>query len=124
MGRPVIASRLRLSDNAFGPLNTKEIYGLNLNLFMGAFWLLLGGALVVYTWVDPIGAPRVWDTNISIGWVGIVLALYNFARWWSSRSYLKQQREILEATRRREHENAHPRKEEVHDPTFDFTSEE
>ena len=97
---------------------------MNLNLFMGAFWLLLGGALVVYTWVDPVRAPRVWDTNISIGWVGIVLALYNFARWWSSRSYLKQQREILEASRRREQENPHRRKEEVRDPTFDFTSEE
>ena len=95
---------------------------MNLNLFMGAFWLLLGGALVVYTWVDPIGAPRVWDTNISIGWVGIVLALYNFARWWSSRSLARDQRAMLEARMRRELAECrdHPEPEREPDPTFDF----
>jgi hypothetical protein len=95
----------------------------DLNLIMGVLWLLLGGALLVFSWTDPVRAPRLWETNISIGWVGIVLALYNFARWWNRRSYVRQQQQLAELSRRREQRPSDQRTEEERDPTFDFTAE-
>ena len=53
------------------------------NLCMALLWLVLGAAIFVWQHQHP-GEPRltVFGTGISLGWFGMVLALYNLARWW------------------------------------------
>ena len=95
---------------------------MNLNLVLAFLWLLLGGGLVVWHWLNPEDLRlRFWG-SLSVGWAFLVLALYNVARWWSAQSYLKERRLAQEATRRREQELAReaPLANPEPDPNFDF----
>jgi hypothetical protein len=42
-----------------------------------------------------------WGSGISVGWLALVLALYNLARWWSSRSRARRIAEAKESSRQR-----------------------
>ncbi len=49
-----------------------------INLILAVVWA--GMALVVF-FVDPSGGKRP-GIPVSIGWLGILFALYNLVRWW------------------------------------------
>jgi len=70
------------------------------NLIMAVFWLLLAATVFGWQWRHPDGATlTISGTGISFGWLGVVLGLYNLARWWSGR--LAQRRRQMEADERR-----------------------
>src|SRR5205809_5951296 len=74
------------------------------NFLLAAIWLILGIGLLVYDRAQPGGASsfRVGDTDISLGWVALILAGYNVFRGWSRRMALQTRRQREELERRRE----------------------
>jgi len=78
-----------------------------LNLFIALFWLVLGLGLI---FIPGFDAWRIRGSDLSIGWLAIVLAGYNLLRWWLVR---RQQP-------RRMHDNDHPPPRE-YNPEFDFS---
>lgn len=101
-----------------------------MNLFLAFFWLILAAVLLGMEWLSP-GQPRyrIWGTNISIGWVALILGVYNLVRWWSNRLYRAEQRALqqtIQRTRRREqreaseHIQARNEQVQVRNPDFDF----
>jgi len=93
-------------------------------LFMGLFWLVVGGCIFFWQWIHP-NRPgfTIWDTGISIGWVALLFGLYNLAFWWVSRANQKRQVEVQEAETRRRAElrkRTHPRHKP--DPNLDFSN--
>jgi hypothetical protein len=96
----------------------------SLNLVLCIVWLALGAGLLLYGWLNP-KAPR-WDlfgTGISAGWLALVLALYNLARWWGIRSAVAQRRRAQEAEKQRRQAMARPKlpPPAEPDPNFRFT---
>lgn len=99
---------------------------MNPNLFMAAFWLCLGVALIVYHWLNP-DEPflRLRFFDFSPGWLAVLMAAYNLVRWWSSRSYDYDRvfEEKAESRRNRSRYSTIRPEEEPPDPNFDFSKE-
>jgi hypothetical protein len=94
-----------------------------MNLVLGILWLLAAVAVLVYELVtgERLYSLRLFG-GISSGWLLLVLAAYNFARWYSTRMGQADQealRIIHEARLRqaRYHERPHE-----YDPNLDFTN--
>jgi hypothetical protein len=95
-----------------------------LNLFLAVFWLFLGLGLIILHWLYPQVRPgRLFGTDLSMGWIALVLSAYNLVRWWSLRSYVAQRRVEQEAfeQRRRALEHERRRPEQEPDPNLNFT---
>jgi hypothetical protein len=95
------------------------------NLFLAAMWLLLGAWLLIHDYLHPGGGTTfsIGGTDISLGWIAVVLAGYNVARWWGRRAarQARQQREEFERRRelaRRDREFRESGREP--DPNFNF----
>jgi hypothetical protein len=86
---------------------------------LALIWLIVGAALVVWHRLDPDAPGRNFlGTDVSAGWLAVVLGMYNLVRWWATRSVGRRQQaldEDLERRRRRD-DPERPR-----DPTFDFS---
>jgi hypothetical protein len=95
-----------------------------MNLILAVVWLVGAGLLFVYEYQTGDQRLRIRGTDLSIGWLLLVLGLYNLARWFSSRSGKASER-VLEEMRTRHHQGRHsqPRAEEPPDPNFNFTDE-
>ncbi len=97
---------------------------LYVKLLVAVFWLLVGGSLIFWQWIQP-GKTflTLGNTGISAGWLAILLALYNFIRWWSGRSYLAQRRAWEEAEARRFSHRHHRERQAAQEPNplFDFS---
>jgi hypothetical protein len=96
------------------------------NLIMAAFWFLLAAALLGWQWLHPEdGQWTIRGTNISFGWLAVILALYNIARWWSRRSANVNEGAWKTAWSERRHHSVReePRRETRPDPNFDFGGE-
>jgi hypothetical protein len=92
------------------------------NLFMALFWLVLAGLLLAWHAAHPENAAlRIGGSGPSLGWVALVLALYNFVRWWSQRAYARQRRLLEELRSSRQPQR--PRGTDAPDPAFDFSNE-
>jgi hypothetical protein len=79
-----------------------------LNLVMAVFWLVVGGLLLGWQWLHPENRRlTIFGTGISIGWLALLLALYDLVRW-------RQERRL---TRRQTPPAAVP------DPNFNFTDQ-
>jgi hypothetical protein len=99
---------------------------MSLNLIACAFWLVLASAIFITGL-----ATGNWYLNIhlgdfpafSSGWLALLLALYNLARWWSIRSYRRQRQAEQEALAQRFHRHREERAESAQppDPNFNFT---
>jgi hypothetical protein len=91
---------------------------MNLNLVFAIAWLI--AAVILFT-ISDLSIP-VGGTKFSSGWVALVLALYNVARWWSVRSARRQRLAEQEALAQRAHRNrVEERREPVEpDPNFNF----
>jgi hypothetical protein len=94
---------------------------MTVNLIACAFWLIV--AAVIFATGDPRFVLHLGGVQLSSGWLALVLALYNVARWWSLRSYRRQRQEEQEALARRfrRRDEELPRPEQPPDPNFNFT---
>jgi uncharacterized membrane protein (DUF485 family) len=96
----------------------------NANFFMGLFWLALGvGLIVAHAFHPEYRALRLLGTDLSLGWAGVLLSLYNFVRWYSMRSREYERRE-MEASYERRLRAAERRlrgEDQEPDPNFDFS---
>jgi hypothetical protein len=74
------------------------------NLFLAGIWTALGVGLLIYHAVQPNNAMafRFGDTNVSLGWVALALAVYNLLRWWGRRASYSARQQQEEFQRRRE----------------------
>ncbi len=90
-------------------------------LIMGILWLSAGIALMSWEWYTGNSRLRIRGTEISASWLLPLLALYNFVRWWTARSFRAGQRqlEIDRAARLREIRSRDRPAE--YDPNLDFT---
>jgi hypothetical protein len=92
-----------------------------LYLWLALFWGVLGVAWLAWRWVDPQAPdPLVRWTNISGGWLALMLAAYNLLRWWGRRAQREQDRAWTQRTLPR-HTTPPP---QAPDPRFDFRSSE
>jgi hypothetical protein len=87
--------------------------------FLVFFWLVLGGALLTWHGIHPDDSRgRLMGSNLSLGWLALLLALYNGVRCWSQRS--------LPRTGFRQRRPRHPgaaSAEQPPDPALDFGKE-
>jgi hypothetical protein len=101
---------------------------MNLNLFMAIFWMVLGAGLVIYHALFP-GETflRLRWTDLSPGWLILVLAIWNIIRWWSAKAAEKDRRmeeDAVFARQRRKHGSLPVGRDETPNPDFDFTRKE
>lgn len=98
-----------------------------MNLFLAIVWLLLAAILFVYERSHgPIEMRiRLGGLNLSMGWIMLLLGIYNIARWYSMRAYRNEQRALFAALRQRLLQQRGPRDEPYRepDPNFRFTDE-
>jgi uncharacterized membrane protein len=93
---------------------------MNLNLIFAVGWLVAAAAIFLSR--DERLGVHFGGVPLSSGWVAIVLALYNLARWWSIRSSRRQrqaEREALAERMHRRHDEERPEPVE-RDPNFNF----
>jgi hypothetical protein len=92
-----------------------------ISLVMAFFWGVLGVVLIVYhaTSSDPRGRIPLFG-DISMGWAGLLLSLYNVLRWWSQRVMLAQKKAEWLARTRREDLAERRRRVEYGEPNPDF----
>lgn len=58
-----------------------------IHLILAGTWFGVGMGLIIWHALHPEeNTLRILGTSWSAGWIGILLALYNIARWWSFRS--------------------------------------
>jgi hypothetical protein len=88
------------------------------------FWSGVAAFLFLWPAVDANAPPMNGWIGISPGWIALVLALVNVARWWSWRSYQRHHEQAREAAARlRQRSPAVPPADRPRDPTFDFGAE-
>ncbi|MFO0965652.1 MAG: hypothetical protein U0793_08725 [Gemmataceae bacterium] len=91
------------------------------NLILGLFWLLLGGAILVWRFVDPERNARMGGLNMTFLGIGaLALAIYNGARWWLLRPRPRPETDWLGRT----FPPRQPPKVVEYDPDLDFTKPE
>jgi hypothetical protein len=91
-----------------------------MNLMLAVLWLVVASGLFLWPWLVPNARmPTIGDTGIPVGWLALLLALYNVARWATTRNDRRQR--ALAEERRRAGARAHARWPGETDPTFDFT---
>lgn len=96
----------------------------SMNLFLAVFWLMMGAGLVLWHWLYPeVRQARLPNSDVSLGWLAILMGLYNLARWYGIRAYLHRQGILEEQRRHREELERSDRRPDVEpDPNFDFSS--
>jgi len=94
-----------------------------MNLVLGILWLL--GALFLFGYEAVLGV-RLWRfhllNDVSGAWALLILAAWNFVRWYSvrmSRAETEANRIVYQARRRQQERDLEQRPVEP-DPTFDF----
>jgi hypothetical protein len=97
-----------------------------LNLILAAMWLVIGIAMLVacYTTNDPRLRERLMVGNeFPIGWLVLLMAVWNLIRWYSVRASRLQRQELeqLRETRRYPARPSEPIGEP--NPAFNFTDE-
>jgi hypothetical protein len=58
-----------------------------LHLLLAGCWLILGVALLAWRWLGrSVSSVSLWESGSALGWFGVMMAFYNFLRWWLGRS--------------------------------------
>jgi hypothetical protein len=93
-----------------------------MNLILGILWLLGGAALLGYEFATGERPFSIRAVNINPGWVMLLLAAYNFVRWYGSRMG-RDDAQALRIVHEARLRQARTRERPIApDPTFDFTS--
>jgi hypothetical protein len=90
------------------------------NLFVGLFWLLTGcGLLAVHYTAGPVAGMQSGQV-VFVGVFALVLAAYNFVRWWAGRVSAKSRNSPQPPPRKRPVDEV-PKE---YNPELDFTRPE
>src|SRR5690349_11558831 len=92
-----------------------------INLVLGLCWLAAALCLFAYEWSTGQPVLRIRWLNISSAWFLLVLAGWNFVRWYGGRGRRGEQNRLSvahEARLRRARQHERPTEP---DPNFDFT---
>jgi hypothetical protein len=93
-----------------------------MNFILGLVWLAGAVGLILYEQFTGKPVLRMRGTGLSLSWLLLGLALYNFVRWYSARAFRASQRDMYyEREARLRHIRSHDRPEP--DPTFDFSDQ-
>ena len=91
---------------------------MSLHLILTFFWFLVGSLLFAWQAIYPEDNRfTIWGSQISMGWVALLLGLYNLARWWSSHSAAVRAEEAAA----RQRPPVTYRTDEPPNPDFDFS---
>jgi len=94
-----------------------------LNLILGILWLTAGLGILGYELLYGPTWYRIPGINVSMGWFLLVLAAWNFVRWYGSRAW-KAEQDAMRRTyeeRLRQAQTRYHERPIVPDPTFDFS---
>jgi hypothetical protein len=93
-----------------------------MNLILACLWLVLAGLFFLSPYLDlDKRLFNLGSNSILVGFLALMMCLYNVARWWSVRSSSAHQQAIREAMARQRHpDEDRPRPESPPDPNFDF----
>jgi hypothetical protein len=95
-----------------------------MNLVLGILWLLGAVALFGYEAATGEHPLRIRVLNdISAAWILLLLALWNFARWYSTRIGRADQEAMRIVHEARLRQSRHRERPVEPDPTFDFTNQ-
>lgn len=90
-------------------------------LVMTVVWALAAAAVFAYEWQTGDVSWRLFGGPVSSGWIMLLFAVYNAARWYSGRAD-RAARDAALAARQRQQDEARRREPRGEpDPTFDFT---
>lgn len=95
-----------------------------INLILAIIWLLL--TIGIFGWPYIFPGQEGWRIPLggdkySVGWLTLVLCIYNLARWYSARAYRQEKKDEFLAQARHVHHSREPVGDP--DPNFDFTSD-
>lgn len=90
-----------------------------MNLMLAGLWLVFGLGLLALPWLSPRGNPTRIDP--SLGWVALLLSLYNLVRWWGIRAAARRRAWLEAADLRRPAPERRPEAPQAADPNFNFT---
>src|SRR5437870_4321635 len=77
-----------------------EVFMAYFNLIAAVVWLLAGVVMMAMQRANPDNPPfLVPGTGISLGWIAMLLVVYNLVRWYSIRSAARQ-RLLMEGSAR------------------------
>lgn len=92
-----------------------------MNLVFGTLWLAAAGGIFGYGFVTGQWPFLIRGLNISAGWLCLLLAAYNFARFYAARANRAEQesQRVLHEARLRQ--ARHHERPFEYDPNFDFS---
>jgi hypothetical protein len=92
-----------------------------LNLILGILWL--AGAIALFAYETATGRPLIRSLfgGISSAWILLLLAAWNFVRYYSSRMGRAEQESLRIAHEERLRRARFHERPSVPDPTFDFS---
>lgn len=91
-------------------------------LILAVTWFLAGVFLLIADWWFPGFHPyRVPGTDLSPGWLALLLSVYNVVRYWARQSAVRRQNLPTERWRQRRRSGEEPPL--APDPNFHFTDE-
>ncbi len=93
-----------------------------MNLLLAGVWLLLALVAFFPALFDPEERfLRLGRNSALLGCLALLMCLYNVVRWWTSRSWVAQQRAVRDEMERRHPGEGHrPPEDRPPDPNFDF----
>jgi len=94
------------------------------NLLLGAFWFVIGVALLVLYYTTPNPQWPIQVNGYPLGWVPLLLSGWNLVRWYAVR--VDRQRRQAQAEMQVRRRYAATGRHEPYgdpDPAFDFTDE-
>ncbi len=94
-----------------------------MNFFLALLWLIAAIVLLAYEHYlgDTRFRFRMGNISFSAAWLMLLLTLYNFARWWSDRSYRAERRAERVRRENLEWRSRFPEPAGPPDPNFNFT---
>jgi hypothetical protein len=91
----------------------------SVKLWMAGVWLIVAGFIFYWEWSHPGPGLTIWNTGISIGWVAVLLCLYNLFFWWISS--LRRRTSEDDSLYRRNEPRKRTHAPQEPDPNFDFS---
>jgi hypothetical protein len=92
-----------------------------MNLVFGTLWLAGAVAIFGYGLATGEWPLQIRGLNISAGWLCLVLAAYNFVRFYAARAHKAEQESLRALHEARLREARHRERPAEYDPNFDFS---